>query len=189
MLHVSGCLWHTCSRHLEMMASIFLMHMVIHRTSCLKDSLVRMARIHAMSLASLKEWIKVMMFKEHLARTGHSLSSTCLATRGCQQDMQGNSCTHGLTTTPTQTHTVKRSRARTHTHTQTETQTHRRTDTQGHRDKQRHTEVCICMCIYIYAAGCLIEPYFLTLFSRNLRKRSAKMNFFIQKGPPKKCSV
>ena len=45
-----------------------------------------------------------------------------------------------------------------------------------------------CIYIYIYAAGCLIEPPFSTLFARNLRKRSAKMNFLIKKWPREKCT-
>ena len=39
--------------------------------------------------------------------------------------------------------------------------------------------------IYIYAAGCLIEPPLFTLCARNLRKRSAKMIFFIKISFPK----
>ena len=39
----------------------------------------------------------------------------------------------------------------------------------------RHTHTCVYIYIYYIAAGCLIEPHFFTLVSRNMRKRSAKM--------------
>ena len=42
--------------------------------------------------------------------------------------------------------------------------------------------------IYIYAAGCLIEPPTSTLFSRNLRKRSAKMSFCHPKPRRENCT-
>ena len=45
--------------------------------------------------------------------------------------------------------------------------------------------IYIYVCIYIYAAGCLIEPPLFTLCARNLRKRSAKMIFFIKISFPK----
>ena len=46
----------------------------------------------------------------------------------------------------------------------------------------------LTLSLYIYAAGCLIEPPFSTLFSRNLRKRSAKMSFCHPKPCREKCA-
>ena len=58
------------------------------------------------------------------------------------------------------------------------------TDIHAHTHTHTHTHIYI----YIYAAGCLIEPPFSTLISRNLRKRSAKMSFCHPKPCPEKCT-
>ena len=52
------------------------------------------------------------------------------------------------------------------------------------REREREREIYIYMYKHI-AAGCLIEPYFGTLFARNVRKRSAEIIFWSKRAPKK----